>query len=452
LHAGPFAVPLVFRVSPSGFVIVMTSALLLIHRQMTAPTLRSDLHAAGIQVLATVEESSKLVQAVVRHAPDVVLCDVALPTPALFQVLQTVDQTLPRPVLLFTHDADAKHMALALEAGVHAYVVNGYGPQRLRPLLHLAQARFKHSQQQREAFESIATRFEERKAVDRAKGILMRARQVSDDDAFQLLRSAAMSSNQRMGQLSQHIIHSAHFADAVNRSGQLRMLSQRLVKLHLLQMAGVQPARHAALLQESVQWVDGNFALLHKNLSQPTYGDLLEQLQHTWERLKVTLAPAALVAAPTADEGAEALLQGAERLTSSLEGSGAVAPLQVLNLAGRQRMLSQRYAKYAVLSLLGDAGATRRAEDGMEAARTEFEKALTYLNGIPLTTPDIHGALASAGVAWLHLVSAAHDAKRQAGAARMVQLEALATQSETLLTVFDQLSDHYERSLQMLVG
>ena len=57
------------------------------------------------------------------------------------------------------------------------------------------------------------------------------------------------------------------------------MLSQRLVKLHLLQAAGVQAAHHAALLQESVQWVDSNFALLRKNLSQPTYGDLLALLK-----------------------------------------------------------------------------------------------------------------------------------------------------------------------------
>ena len=80
----------------------------------------------------------------------------------------------------------------------------------------------------------MSHRFAERKLVDRAKGILMRARQVSEDEAFRVLRAASMHSNQRVGQVSQHVIDAARFAEAVNRAGQLRMLSQRLVKLYAL--------------------------------------------------------------------------------------------------------------------------------------------------------------------------------------------------------------------------
>jgi AmiR/NasT family two-component response regulator len=407
----------------------MTSALLCIHRPQTAPTL------------------------VVLHAPDVVVCDVPLPTSAWFQALQTLEQTLPCPTIVFTHDTDATHIARATECGVHVYVVHGYGANRLRSLIHLAQARHHKAQQQRLAYEEMATRFEERKSVDRAKGILMRAQSLSDDDAFRALRSAAMNSNQRMGQLSQHIIQSAHFAEGVNRAGQLRMLSQRLVKLHLLQAAGVQVAHHAALLQESVQWVDANFALLRKNLSQPTYGDLLEQVAQTWEQLKAALGTGNTDAV---EDCAEALLLGAERLTTSLESSGATAPLQVLNLAGRQRMLSQRFTKYALLATLGkgadEGDETKRAEAAMQSAQQEFEEALTYLNGIPLRTPAIDEALGAAGIAWLQMVAAAKEAQRLPAAQRSTRLEALAASSETLLGLFEQLSVHYERSMQMLVG
>ncbi|PQA76408.1 type IV pili methyl-accepting chemotaxis transducer N-terminal domain-containing protein [Rhodoferax sp. TS-BS-61-7] len=427
----------------------MTSALLCSSRQKTAPTLAADLAAAGIAVLATVEDCSKLVQALVLHAPDVVICDLPLPTAAWLQALQMVGQTVPRPLIVFTHDTDAAHIQQATDSGVHVYVVHGYGANRLRPLIHLAQARFQKERQQREAFEDMATRFEERKAVDRAKGILMRAQSLSDDDAFRTLRSAAMNSNQRMGQLSQHIIQSAHFAEAVNRSGQLRMLSQRLVKLHLLQAAGVQPVHHAALLKDSLQWVDSNFALLRKNLSQPTYGDLLEQVAQTWELLKAALAQGST---DVVEQQAEALLLGAERLTTNLESSGAAAPLHVLNLAGRQRMLSQRYSKYVLLSLVGEGAVVDLAQASMRAAQREFEDALTYLNGIPLSTPDIHGALGAAGVAWLQMVAAAQDAQRLAGSPRSARLQELATGSETLLGLFEQLSTHYERSMQMLLG
>jgi hypothetical protein len=198
-----------------------------------------------------------------------------------------------------------------------------------------------------------------------------------------------------------------------------------------------------------VQWVDGNFILLRKNLSQPTYGDLLEQVAQTWEQLKTALAQGST---PVVEQQAEALLLGAERLTTSLESSGAAAPLHVLNLAGRQRMLSQRFGKYALLALAGEGAVVDLAQASMRAAQREFEEALTYLNGIPLSTPDIHGALAAAGVAWLQMVAAAQDAQRLAGSQRAGRLQALAADSETLLGLFEQLSNHYERSMQMLLG
>lgn len=416
---------------------------------MSAPSLSADLVAAGMAVLATVDDCGKLVHALALHAPDVVVCDVGLPASNWFEALRLVGQTVPCPQVMFTHNTDATHIAQAAECGVHVYVVNGYSAHRLRPLVQLAQARFGVAQQQRKAYEELATRLEERKVVDRAKAILMRARQMSDDDAFRTLRSAAMSSNQRMGQLSQHVIQSAHFAEGVNRSGQLRMLSQRLVKLHVLQKAGVQADHHGTLLQESVQWVDSNFEVLRKSLSQPTYGDLLGQVAHTWAQLKATLASGTVDAV---EEGAEALLQGAERLTTSLEGSGAAAPLHVLNMAGRQRMLSQQFAKYALLAVVGEGATVAAAQAGMRAAQLEFEAALTYLNAAPLSTPDIHHTLASAGVAWLHMVAAAQEGQRVPAPKAAPHLQDLAAGSETLLGLFEQLSTHYEHSMHMLMG
>jgi two-component system, response regulator PdtaR len=427
----------------------MISALTLVIGPQTAPTLVPDLQAAGILLKGALETGNKLVQGVVLHSPDIVICDVATPDAALWQLLQALQHTQACPVLLFTHSQDAQAMAQATAAGVDVYVVLGYGANRLRPLIQLAQARFAHAQAQRRAFEELNTRFEERKTVDRAKGILMQARQVSDDDAFALLRSAAMRSKQRLGQLSQQIILSAQAADALNRAGQLRMLSQRLVKLHLLQQAGVQGAQPAALLQASVQWVDGNIAALRKNLSQPTYGDLLDQVAEAWDALR-----ADLLHARSPVPSAEHLLQGAERLATSLERGEAGAPMQVLNLAGRQRMLSQRYAKDALLLARGGPEQALASTQAMGQTRAAFEAALTYLNGIPLSTPDIHSALQAAGLAWLRLVAAvtAACAGSKNAATHLAALEAVATESEQLLQLFEQLSVHYERSMQMLLG
>jgi hypothetical protein len=235
------------------------------------------------------------------------------------------------------------------------------------------------------------------------------------------------------------------------------MLSQRLVKLYGLQLAGADAGQIAGRVQESVQRIDANLLHLDKNLSPATYGDLLGQVEQTWASLKPVLlgvhgqdAQASAIA--QADELAERLLQGAERLTMQLENAGLAPPLQVLNLAGRQRMLSQRFAKYAVLGLLGDSALTQRCEAGMAESRAAFEQALTYLNGIPLSTPEIHRGLEAAGVDWLKLLALAKDVGRLTGAPRLEGLLSLATASEGLLDVFEQLSTHYERSMQMLAG
>lgn len=426
----------------------MTSVLYCQLPQSTAPGLSADLIAAGLEVMGKVEDCNKLVQSVVLCAPDVVICDVPQFSNAWFQALKRLEQALPCPLIVFTHDTDASRMQKAVECGVLVYVVNGYGAHRLRPLVHLAQARFQHSEQQREAYEAIATRLEERKSIDRAKGILMHAQRLSDDDAFSALRSAAMRSKQRLGQLSQHIIQSASLAEAVNRSGQLRMLSQRVVKLHLLQAAGVHVAQHTTLLQESLARVDANLSFLRKSVSQPTYGDLLSHVSEAWGELKVALAHSHV---PAMEQQAEALLMGAERLTSSLERSGAGAPLNVLNMAGRQRMLAQRFCKYALLCQTVGPAQAESALASMRAAQSEFEEALTYLNGIPLSTPDIHQTLAAAGVAWVEMVAASRALARPGSVQGDVPMALLAERSEVLLGLFEQLATHYAHSMQMLL-
>ncbi|MDW5443321.1 type IV pili methyl-accepting chemotaxis transducer N-terminal domain-containing protein [Polaromonas sp. SM01] len=423
----------------------MTSALVFSNNPTGPQTLVTDLGAVGIQVLACVEERQKLLQAVVRQAPDLLICDVAVPDAALFTALDIVGSTSALPVIVFTPDGDAGKITRATEVGVHAYVVNGYGQQRLRPLIHLAQARFAREQALRAELAEVSSRLEERKVVERAKGILMRARQMSDDDAFQMLRTTSMHSNQRLGQVSQHIIHSARFAEDVNRSGQVRMLSQRLVKLALLQAAGVPLPQLSERMHESVARTDTNLVALGKSLSQPTFGDLLGQVQHTWAQLKQGLAdtrqPGRMA---QLDVVAEQLLQDAERLTSSLENAGAMPPLQVLNLAGRQRMLSQRFAKYALIERLGAQAAMPRNTPALAEARTAFEQALCYLNEIPLSSPAIRVSLDNAAVGW--------DAMLAGVAAGAPGLEHVAAASEDLLAVFETLSEQYERSLQMLVG
>jgi len=423
----------------------MISSLLLAPSMPGAPAVSSDLEGVGIHVIGAAQRSN-LVQEAARLQPDVVILHEPTLDDALLTLIASLQATAPRPLLLFTGDPDVDRMKRALEAGVHAYVVNGYAPARLRSLAHLAQARFAHEQALRAQLADVSHRFEERKLVDRAKGILMRARQLSEDEAFRLLRVASMHSNQRVGQVSQQVIDAAHFAEAVNRAGQLRMLSQRLIKLYALQAAAGQATPRDELV-ESSRRVDANLSSLGKALSKATYGDLIESVAAPWSTLRELLAAnVARERLGEADALAESMLARADRLVNALEASAVATSLHVINVSGRQRMLSQRVAKQALLGVLlsGEAAAGAAAE--AEVAKKEFEQALAYLNAAPLATREIRESLDEAGRTW----AAMAKALTRVGAADGQR--ALGETSEALLALFEQLTERYEHSMQMLMG
>lgn len=425
----------------------MTSLVLLLGDPLEQEALLTDCEAAGMTVHDVVHSPAHLVCSVGKNAPNVVVVSVRSLSDEILQHTQTIGATFATPVLVFTHEANEDHMDRVLASGVHLLVINGYAPHRLCDLVNLTRARFRRDQAQADALAEITIRLEERKAVDRAKGILMHARQVSDDDAFRMLRTAAMQTNQRLGQVSTHIIESARMADCVNRSGQLRMLSQRLVKLYVLQLAGTKGVQHRHGLKESMQRIDANLVQLEKHVSQPDSMVLRRQLVANWDPLKQLVQSTPQVQQlKTLDELAERFLQSAEQLTSWLENAGATAPLRVLNLAGRQRMLTQRCAKLALLVQVGEPGSPESWSDSLRTAQSEFEGTLAHLRGLPLTSADIREGLDGASSGWQDMLLGMREVSRAAGRER------LAVASESLLEAFESLSGHYERSMQTLMG
>ena len=423
----------------------MTSAYLILDGAGVARTAQGDLESVGVEVLGSSGLRS-MVEDVVRSSPDLVVCYDSHPGDALFAGTTALRNVSPRPVVVFTTDPDAEKIERAAASGIHCYVINGYGLHRLRSVIHVAQARFRHDQLLREELSDVQNRFSERKLVDRAKGILMRVRNISEDEAYKVLRTAAMQAKLRIGQIAQQVIDAARYAEAVNRAGQLRMLSQRLVKLYALMCAGVTPDETAAHCRISIEQIEANLAILGRTLSKPTFGDLLDAVLLPWAALKSALAPAPAAArVAEIDRLAEKLLTQAEALTRTLEVAGFAAALQVINVSGRQRMLSQRLAKHAAVAALAGAQVAQAQLASMTVSSKAFAEGLAYLERIPLSTPEIRNLLADAATAWDKFEPALVRGGTPSG------LSEVASGSETLLAIYDQLTDLYERSMQMLM-
>jgi AmiR/NasT family two-component response regulator len=418
----------------------VTSILLINDSEAQATTLAADFAAAGFVVRGP-SACADLVRDALQGNPDVVVCWQPRTDMGLIEAMRTLQAQRSVPVIVFTQDTDVEWMNHGLDAGASAWVVQGYAPQRLRALVHLAQARHARERKLIGELADANARLEERKLVDKAKGILMRSRQMSEDEAFQLLRTASMQGKQRVGEVSRHVIDAALVAGGMNRAGQQRMLSQRLVKLYALACSGTEAASAALLMRQSMARVDENLANLGKALSAATYGDLLEAARSGWQPLKAMLAaPARTEQLPQLDALAETMLRQADALVAALEGSGLATTVGVINVSGRQRMLSQRCAKLALL------GCDAQVREGLRATAAAFEEGMAALAEAPLTSSDIRQGLGDARDAWVRL----QEGVRQAGtpAGRI----AIASASEDLLALFDQLTGSYERSLQVLLG
>lgn len=422
---------------------LVTTVLLIQPEGVEPPSLAADFTAAGFTVHGPAV-CADMVRDALRNDPDVVACWQPRADADLVEALRTLQAQRPLPVIVFTQDTDVEWMDRALDAGADAWVVQGYAPHRLRSLVRLAQARHARERNLREALADVTARFEERKLVDKAKGILMRSREVSEEQAFQLLRTASMQGNQRVGEVSRHVIDAALVAGAMNRAGQQRMLSQRLVKLYALACSGTEAASAALLMRQSVARVDENLAYLEKALSAATYGDLLAAARAGWQPLKQMLSTAARAEQLAELDGrAEAMLRQADALVAALEGSGLAATVGVVNVSGRQRMLAQRCAKIALLRTVSPAG---QLDDGLRATAAAFEEGMAALADAPLTSSQIRQGLGDARDAWTRLQEGVRKAESPPG--RL----AIASASEELLALFDQLTDAYEHSLQVLLG
>lgn len=170
--------------------------------------IRDQLTRQGHLVVGVVDQALLIHEAVTRLQPDVVIVDAESPGRDTLEHLAAVSAHSPRPVVVFAEDASHEPMQQALRAGVSAYVIAGLDPSRLLPVMQVAIARFEQDRSLREQLESMQTRLDERKLVERAKGLLMDEIGLSEEQAFRHLRKLAMDRGQRIGQVAERIVQS----------------------------------------------------------------------------------------------------------------------------------------------------------------------------------------------------------------------------------------------------
>jgi len=168
--------------------------------------IESGLRDAGYADISTINETAALLKQLDSLDPDVVLIDLENPSRDTLENMFTVSRAVRRPVAMFVDQSDAAMIEAAVDAGVSAYIVDGLRKERVKAILDIAISRFNAFERLRRELADARNQLEERKIIDRAKGVLMKAKSISEDEAYTLLRNAAMNENRRIAEVAQSVV------------------------------------------------------------------------------------------------------------------------------------------------------------------------------------------------------------------------------------------------------
>ena len=168
--------------------------------------LRESLIQAGCEVVEEVSQALQIPGKVEALAPDVVIIDTESPSRDVLEQICVVSQDAPRPIVMVSDDGQPAAIKAAISAGVSAYVVEGIDEGRLAAVLTVAQARFEADQSLKKQVRVAENKLNERKDIDRAKGMLMQLRGVTEDEAYHAMRKMAMDQNVRIADVAAKLL------------------------------------------------------------------------------------------------------------------------------------------------------------------------------------------------------------------------------------------------------
>ncbi|MFL6658200.1 MAG: ANTAR domain-containing response regulator [Massilia sp.] len=168
--------------------------------------LRIGLLESGYDIVASLPADLFLPERIAQLQPDMIIIDAESDARDVLEHIVIASRDERRPIVLFTEDDTTSSMDAAMAAGVSAYIVAGLQAERIKPVLNVALARFRQEQKLLAELHETRHKLAERKIIDRAKGILMNSQGLSEDQAYQKLRSMAMNKNLKLSEIAQRIL------------------------------------------------------------------------------------------------------------------------------------------------------------------------------------------------------------------------------------------------------
>lgn len=171
-----------------------------------AAILEEGLREAGFTQVVHISEMQSLLARIYAVDPDIIVIDLENPSRDVLEAMFQVSRAVRRPIAMFVDQSDSASIQASVEAGVSAYIVDGLKKERMKAILDLCVSRFNAFAKLQEELERTKSQLEDRKVIERAKGILMKVKGLTEDEAYVLMRSTAMREKKKIGEIAQSII------------------------------------------------------------------------------------------------------------------------------------------------------------------------------------------------------------------------------------------------------
>lgn len=189
------------------------SVLVIDENRIRAAVIEAGLLEAGHHRVTIVHDVTGIARSIAEIEPDVIVIDLENPNRDMLENMFQLSRVVKRPIAMFVDRSDSSSIEAAVDAGVSAYVVDGLRKERVKPILEMAVSRFNAFARLARELEETRTELENRKLIERAKGILMRSRGLTEEAAYAMLRKTAMNQNRKISDIAQSLVTAAGLLD-----------------------------------------------------------------------------------------------------------------------------------------------------------------------------------------------------------------------------------------------